>query len=215
MEHVAFQYRKDIEKQLGATLPPPPDFDGDDEELGRLPPEIEVQVSQLAAQAASRLLQKDQAEMQQQQIQQQMQDPLVQLQQMDVQIKKQLADIKAQELQLETQVQMAEIERKKMKDMTDATARESELRLREMEISMRNEMDGARLNADVMHKNEQHRTNAANLADQKRLKESQQEMEGYRVGSEHALRREEMQANREQRASQQRQASNPKKREDE
>ena len=52
-------------------LPPPPDFDGEDEEIGHLPPEIEVQLSQLAAVAAGRLLQKDQAEAQQQQAQQQ------------------------------------------------------------------------------------------------------------------------------------------------
>lgn len=210
MEHVAFQYRKELEKQLGASLPPPPDFDGDDKELGHLAPEIEVQLSQLAAQAAARLLQKDQAEAQMQQAQQQAQDPLVQMQQMDLQIKKQLADLKAQELQLDAQVQMAEIERKKMKDLADSAAREDELRLREKEIELRNELDGARLGHDMMHKKEQSAINAANLADQTRLKESQQEMEGYRMGSEHSLRREEMKANREQRATQ----PKPKKKED-
>ncbi len=209
MEHVAFQYRKEIEKQLGASLPPPPDFDGDDEELGHLPPEIEVQLSQLAAQAAARLLQKDQAEAQMQQAQQQAQDPLVQMQQMDLQIKKQLADLKAQELQLDAQIQMAEIERKKLKDLADAAAREDELRLREKEIGMRNELDGARLGYDMMHKKEQNQINAANLADQTRLKESQQEMDGYRMGSEHSLRRQEIEHNREQRAAQAKQAAKP------
>lgn len=215
MEHVGFQYRKELEKQLGASLPPPPDFDGDDEELGHLPPEIEVQLSQLASQAAARLLQKDQAEAQMQQAQQQAQDPLVQMQQMDLQIKKQLADLKAQELQLDAQVQMAEIERKKLKDLADAAAREDELRLREKEIGMRNELDGARLGYDIQHKKEQNQINATNLADQTRLKELQQEMEGYRMGSEHSLRRKEIENNREQRAAQVKQAGKPKKKGDE
>ena len=184
MEHVSFQYRKDIEKQLGASLPPPPDFDGDDEELGRLPPEIEVQLSQLASQAASRLLQKDQAEMQQQQAQQQQQDPLVQLQQMDVQIKKQLADIKgqemqfeqqiktqemqlkAQELQLKAQESQAETERKKMKDFTDAQARENELRFRQQEMELRNEIEGTKLGMESSNKDRQHNINETNLAKQ-------------------------------------------------
>ena len=215
MEHVGFQYRKDLEKQLGASLPPPPDFDGDDEELGHLPPEIEVQLSQLASQAADRLLQKDKAEAQAQQAQQQQQDPLVQMQQMDLQIKKQLADLKGQELQLDAQIQMAEIERKKTKDQADVAARGDELRLREKEMGMRNELDGARLGYDMMHKKEQNEMRADDSANQMRLKDSQQEMDGYRMGSEHSIRNKEVENNREQRVAQAKQASKPKKKGDE
>jgi hypothetical protein len=215
MEHIAFQYRKDLEKQLGASLPPPPDFDGDDKEVGHLTPEIEVQLSQLASQAADRLLQKDKAEAQAQQAQQQQQDPLVQMQQMDLQIKKQLADLKGQELQLDAQIQMAEIERKKMKDQADVIARGDELRLREREMGMRNELDGARLGYDMMHKKEQNEMRSEDSANQMRLKDSQQEMDGYRMGSEHSLRNKEVENNREQRVAQAKQASKPKKKEDE
>jgi hypothetical protein len=162
MEHVAFQYRKEIEKQLGASLPPPPDFDGDDKELGHLPAQIEVELSQLASQAASRLLQKDQAEAQMQQQMQQMQDPLIQMQQMDLQIKKQLADLKAMQMQLDQQIKMqelelktreiddrrenarAEIERKQAKDVLDAAARTDEIELREMELESRMELDSSK-----------------------------------------------------------------------
>jgi hypothetical protein len=215
MEHIAFQYRKDLEKQLGASLPPPPDFDGDDKEVGHLPPEIEVQLSQLASQAAARLLQKDKAEAQMQQAQQQQQDPLVQMQQMDLQIKKQLADLKGQELQLDAQIQMAEIERKKTKDQADVAARGDELRLREKEMGMRNELDGARLGYDMMNKKEQNEMRADDSAGQMRLKESQQEMDGYRMGSEHSLRNKEVENNREQRVAQAKQTSKPKKKEGE
>ena len=213
MEHVGFQYRKDLEKQLGASLPPPPDFDGDDKEVGHLSPEIEVQLSQLASQAADRLLQKDKAEAQMQQAQQQQQDPLVQMQQMDLQIKKQLADLKAQELQIDAQIQMAEIERKKLKDQSDAAARGDELRLREKEMGMRNELDGARLGYDMMHKKEQNEMRSEDSASQLRLKESQQEMDGYRMGSEHSIRNKEVENNREQRVAQAKQATKPKKKE--
>jgi hypothetical protein len=128
MEHVAFQYRKEIEKQLGASLPPMPE-DTDDEK--QLPPEIEVQLSQLAAKAAAKLLQKDQAEAQAQQAQQQAQDPLVQMQQQDLQIKQ------------------GELDRKKQKDLIDATAKEDELRLREMEIMGRQELEATKLGVDI------------------------------------------------------------------
>jgi len=158
MEHVAFQYRKEIEKQLGASLPPPPDFDGEDEEIGHLPPEIEVQLSQLAAVAAGRLLQKDQAEAQQQQAQQQAQDPLVQMQQMDLQIKKQLADLKAQEVQMEAQIkqqelqisaamQQAEQERKAKKDLIDAHTKADEIELKKTELQLMLQIEQSKLAA--------------------------------------------------------------------
>jgi hypothetical protein len=127
MEHVAFQYRKEIEKQLGGVLPPPPE-DGEN----HLPPEIEVQLSQLAAQAAARLLQKDQAEAQQQQAQQQAQDPLMQMQMQDLQIKQ------------------AEVDRKSKKDMLDAAARADELRIKEAELLQRGEGDEARMALEII-----------------------------------------------------------------
>jgi len=70
-EHTAFQYRIEIEKMLGVALPP---------EDSDLPEDIEVELSRSVAMAAEKLLQKDQAEAQQQKAQQQAQDPLLQLQ---------------------------------------------------------------------------------------------------------------------------------------
>jgi hypothetical protein len=151
MEHMAFQYRKDLEKQLGALLPPPPDFLGEDEEMGFLSPELEVQVSQLAAEAADRLLQKDTAEAQQQQAQEQMQDPLVQMQQMDLQIKKQLADIEGQKVQLDHQIKLSQLELQKQKMDTDAVAKADEIDLKEKQQTI-----------DALHKSDQ-----TDLANQK------------------------------------------------
>ena len=127
MEHVAFQYRKEIEKMLGAALPPMPDKDGEH----TLPPEIEVQLSQLAAQAAAKLLQKDTAEAQAQQAQQQAQDPLVQMQMQELKIKE------------------AEVQRKTAKDKLDAAAKADDIRLREQEITGRQQLEALKVGAQI------------------------------------------------------------------
>ena len=68
-EHLAFQYRDDIEKELGSPLPP----------LGEpLPPDVEKRLSDLVAQAAEKLSLRKQSEMQQQKAMEQMQDPIIQ-----------------------------------------------------------------------------------------------------------------------------------------
>lgn len=82
-EHVAFQYRRDIEKQMGVPLPPPEQ---------PLPPDIENNLSQLTAEAAEKLLQKDKAEAAAKQAQEQMQDPVVQMQLQELEIKRKEVD---------------------------------------------------------------------------------------------------------------------------
>lgn len=98
-EHIGFQYRREIEKQLGVELPPPDEA---------LPEDIEVALSKLVADAAGKLLQKDQAEMQQKENQQKMQDPVVQAQMQDMQNKQ------------------AEIQRKATKDQADIALRQQQ-----------------------------------------------------------------------------------------
>jgi hypothetical protein len=95
-EHVAFQYRIEIEKQLGVPLP---DMEKE------LPKEMEVEVSRMMAAAAAKLLQKDQAEAAQQQAQQAAQDPIVQMQQQELAIKQQELQLKAQKLQIDATAQ--------------------------------------------------------------------------------------------------------------
>ena len=173
MEHVAFQYRREIEKQLGASLPPLPQDDNDEYDL---PPEIEVQLAQISAAAAARVLQKDQAEAQMQQAMQQMQDPLVQMQMMDLQIKQMEAQTKQMKAQMEAQIQSAELQRKTQKDLLDAAAKEDANRLREAEISGRQQLEAARLGVEI----EQHKTQETN----------RMESEGVRMGIEIAKDKE-------------------------
>tara|TARA_R110002110_G_scaffold66847_2_gene182618 strand:- start:2185 stop:4653 length:2469 start_codon:yes stop_codon:yes gene_type:complete len=77
-EHIAFQYRVEIEEQLGAPLPPL------DEEM---PPEVENQLARLVAEASQKVLQANQAEVQQQQSEEQAQDPIIQMRQKELQIR--------------------------------------------------------------------------------------------------------------------------------
>jgi hypothetical protein len=103
-EHTAFQYRIEIEKMLGVTLPP------EDE---RLPEEVEVELSRSVAMAAEKLLQKDQAEAQQQKAQQQAQDPLLQLQMRQQELReaefKHNAALEVKEFELKTMEAQAKV----------------------------------------------------------------------------------------------------------
>lgn len=110
-EHVGFAYRQKIEQQMGVALPP------EDE---KLPPQIEMALSSMMAQAAQQVLQESQAQAAQQQAQQQMQDPMIQMQMQELQLRQQevatkdkkvMADaaIAAQRLALDKEKTEAEI----------------------------------------------------------------------------------------------------------
>ena len=133
-EHIAFEYRKQIEEQLGVPLPGPNET---------LPEDVEVELSRLTAAAAQKLLQKDQAEMQQQQAQQQQQDPLVQMQQQELQLKAQDLQIKAQKTQADIQLDQAKLELEKEKLA-------SHERLEGIKVGSKTTIDKNRLEGDQM-----------------------------------------------------------------
>ena len=133
-EHVAFEYRKQIEEQLGSSLPA---------EKEELTPEMEVQLSRLVAQAGQQLLQKSQAETQQQQAEQQAQDPLLQMQQQELQLKAQDLQIKAQKTQADIQLDQAKLELEKQK-------LESHERIEGVRIGAKTTLDKNRLEGDQM-----------------------------------------------------------------
>ena len=107
-EHLGFEYRKQIEQQLGMSLPPQKDEAGEDINMD---PEVEARLAPLLAQAAQRLLTSNQAQAAQAQAQQQAQDPLVQLQQQELQIKQ------------------GDLQRKVAKDQTDAQLKQEQIRV--------------------------------------------------------------------------------------
>lgn len=107
-EHVAFQYRNEVQARLGATLPEP------NAEMSK---DTEVQLSKLVAQASTQLLQQHKGEAAQQQAQQQAQDPIIQMQQAELQIKQQETQIKAQKVQGELQLKAQELQMKQQEMM--------------------------------------------------------------------------------------------------
>jgi hypothetical protein len=99
-EHTGYAYRQKIEQQMGMTLPP----EGED-----LPPQVELALSSMMAQAAQQVLQANQAQAAQQQAQQQAQDPLVQMQQAELAIKQKEADIKAMKVRGDLQIKAEDL----------------------------------------------------------------------------------------------------------
>ena len=140
VEHLGFEYRKQIEQELGTELPP----------IGEpLPPELEERLSALVAAAAEQLLGRNQQEAQQEKYQEQMEDPVLQMQKQELQIKQQSAESKA-----------AIDEAKIAADMQKATMKDELERIR---IDAENEREGARIGADIAKVSAQERTKAAEL----------------------------------------------------
>jgi hypothetical protein len=127
-EHVAFEYRKQLEEQLGVPLPKPDET---------LPEDIEFELSKVMAEAAKKLSAKSAAEAQQEQAQQQQQDPIIQMQQQELQLK-------AQDLQI-----------KQQKTMADIQADQARLELDKMRIESQERIAGAQLGADTVMANKE------------------------------------------------------------
>jgi hypothetical protein len=121
-EHVGFMMRQKIEQQLGMPLPP------EDE---KLPPQVEIALSAMMAQASQQVLMQDQAKAAQQQAMQQQQDPVVQMQQ--------------QELQLRAK----EVELKEKKILVDAAIAADKQELEEQKVSGNLELEALRVGAQI------------------------------------------------------------------
>jgi hypothetical protein len=171
-EHVAFEYRKQIEEQLGVPLPAMDEV---------LPEDVEAELSKLMAQAAQQLLQKDQAEAQQQQAQQQQQDPLVQMQQQELQIKQQESQAKAQKMMADTQLDQQRLELEKAKLELEKAKMDSQERIAGANLGAKVEIDKQKMTA------EEQRTHVQQMADGMRLG-----MEAENKKKEHANKNMQM-----------------------
>jgi len=156
-EHVGYMMRQQIEAQLGMPLPP------EDE---KLPPEIEIALSAMMAQAAQQVVQQNQAQAAQQQAQQQQQDPVVQMQQAELQIKQQEVQIKQQEAQMRMQLEQAKMQMEQTKMQMAQQTAQQELQLKQQQLQV----------------------NAASTADKQKLEEQkvsgQLQLDGMRIGAQ-------------------------------
>lgn len=147
-EHMAFEYRKQIEERLGAPLPAP------DEDL---PEEIEIQLSRLVADAGKQVTQINSQEAAAQQAQQQQQDPLFQLQQMEAQTK------------------VEEVKRKAEKDRVDAVLEAQKLALEKEKLQLSAQKDNVRLDAEQKRAADQTKMELLKVINQDMMQEKQQQ----------------------------------------
>jgi hypothetical protein len=129
-EHIAFEYRKQVEMAMGMPLP-------DEEQNKQVPPGLADRIAMMTAQASQQLTQKAQQEAQQQQAQQQMQDPIVQMQMQELQIKQ------------------GELQLKQQKQVTDAAAKADQIRIEESRIAAQKEIAAMQVGAQVAAKRDQ------------------------------------------------------------
>jgi hypothetical protein len=125
-EHLGYQYRAQIEQQMGVPIPAPDE---------KIPEEVEVQLSRLVAQASQQLLQKHQGEAAQQQIQQQMQDPIVQMQ------------------QAQLKIEQDDAKRKAIKDSADINLKQQQIDVEKARIIAQKETEALRIKADLLKSN--------------------------------------------------------------
>jgi hypothetical protein len=123
-EHIAFEYRKQVEMTMGITLP-------SEEQNKQVDPELADKIAVMAAQASTQLLQQNQQEAQQQKAQQQMQDPIVQMQLQELQIKQ------------------GELQLKQQKQQIDAAAKADQIRIEEARIAAQKEIAAMQVAANA------------------------------------------------------------------
>jgi hypothetical protein len=129
-EHVALEYRRQVEEMIGAPLP-------GEEQNKHMAPEMADQIAMAAAKASQQILQRDQQQAAQQQAQQQMQDPVVQMQMQELQLKKQDLDLKAK------------------KQAMDAAAKADQIRVEEARIEAQKEIAAMQVSATAAGKKDQ------------------------------------------------------------
>jgi phosphatidate phosphatase PAH1 len=127
-EHLAFQYRRQIEQELGTELPP----------VGEeLPEDIEKRLSTMVAEAAEQLLGKKQMQQEAEEAAALAEDPLIQQKERELDIKESDVQRKAQADQLKTQTQQQlaqqrtaiEVERIKSQERIAEAGHEAQERL--------------------------------------------------------------------------------------
>ena len=139
-EHVAFQYRQQMENKLGVPLPAP------NEEL---PEEMEVQLARLLADAGKQVTQENQAKAAQAAAQQKMQDPIIQMQQQELQLKQAEQQRKMQKDQADAALDAARLQLDTQKAQTTAAIESSRIASQNEQAQAKNDLDEAKAILDM------------------------------------------------------------------
>ena len=135
-EHLAFQYRRQIEQELGTELPAMGD---------ELPEDIEKRLSSMVAEAAEQLLGKKQMQQEAEEAAALAEDPLIQQKERELDIKESDVQRKAQADQLKTQTQRqlaqqrtaVEVERIKSQERMAGAGHESREKLSQADLAQK------------------------------------------------------------------------------
>jgi hypothetical protein len=110
-EHMAFEYRRQIEEKLGAPLPAPGE---------QLPEDIEIQLARLVASAGQQVTQAHQQQAAQRQAQEQAKDPALEIQREAERTKRMEVERKKVKDEADIDIRKDEQQRKRTKDLVDA-----------------------------------------------------------------------------------------------
>ena len=138
-EHLGFQYRVEIENQLGFNLPAQVDASGEDTHID---PETEARLAPMLSMAAQKLLMQSQQQAQQAKAQQMQQDPMIQMQQAELKIK-------AAEQQRKVQKDQADVTLKNKQLQVDAIKAAAEIATREKSTSAARNLDALKTIAQM------------------------------------------------------------------
>jgi hypothetical protein len=146
-EHLGYEYKKQMEMRMGMEIPRTKE---DDEGI---PEEMEVRVSQMAAQAAQQMLQQNQQEAAAQAAQQQAQDPLIQMQQQELQIKQAELQLKQQKLQVDAaaKVDQLDIERERIASQKEIAGMQvgAKVAKDKAELASKDQLEGLKIGAEI------------------------------------------------------------------
>ena len=155
-EHIAYEYRKQMEAEMGVELPFHPDDDPEDQGM---PPSMEVHISQLAAKASQVILNQNKTAMAAQQAQQAQQDPIVQMQQQELQIKQMEAQTKQKKMQADAaaKADQIELERARIASQERIAGMQVGAKVQndKANLDARQKIDGMRVGVDVAKSKDQ------------------------------------------------------------
>ena len=147
-EHLGYEYKKQMEMRMGMEIPRT-----NEEDDQTIPEEMEVRISQMAAQAAQQMLQQNQQEAQAQQNAQAQQDPLIQMQQQELQLKQEELKLKQQKVQIDAaaKVDQLDIERERIASQKEIAGMQvgAKVAKDKAELASKEQVEGLKIGTEI------------------------------------------------------------------
>ena len=146
-EHVGMEYKRQMEQQMGISIP-----DSEDPDQG-LTQEQETMITRMAVPAAQNILNQNQTAVAAQQAQQAAQDPVIQMQMKELQLKAQEIDIKMKKMQIEASAKadQIEIEKQRIAAQKEIAGMQvsAKARAEQANIASKEKLEGLRVGAEM------------------------------------------------------------------